>query len=255
MLRFFRQIRKKLVTKDTLNSYALYAIGEILLVVVGILIALQVNNWNEERTMIQLKDQILQDIISDLQADTSQITVLRRNMELRDGNSEYLLGFLTGKFENAEEARLVKAFLEANNLVGFTAITTSYNLLVERGAFNHIKSRTLKEALIDYYEFDTFEKEVQSQKFAYTSNYGKARFDHMPSGLLRENLQNRLNVYPTGNDVTKTTSINWELVKKDKNYMKSLNQVQAMVIAYMYDFNRYNLAQAELFSLIEEELN
>lgn len=255
MLRFFRQIRKKLVIKDTFNSYTLYAIGEILLVVVGILIALQVNNWNEERTMTKIKDQILQDITSDLQADTSQITVLRRNMEVRDRNSEYLLGFLTGKSEKAEEARLVQAFLEANNLVGFTAITTSYNLLVERGAFNYIKSRSLKEALIDYYELDTFENEVQSQKYEYTSNYGEARFDHMPSGLLRENLQNRLNVYPTGSDVTETTTINWEQVKKDKNYMKSLNQVQAMVIVYFYDFNRYSEAQIELFNLIVEELN
>jgi len=49
MIRFFRTIRKKLIEEDNVRKYLLYAIGEILLVVIGILIALQVNNWNEER--------------------------------------------------------------------------------------------------------------------------------------------------------------------------------------------------------------
>jgi len=49
MLRFFRQIRKKLIMPDNVRKYILYALGEILLVVIGILIALQVNTWNQNR--------------------------------------------------------------------------------------------------------------------------------------------------------------------------------------------------------------
>ena len=49
MLRFFRQIRQRLLTENKFSKYLLYAIGEILLVVIGILIALQVDSWNEER--------------------------------------------------------------------------------------------------------------------------------------------------------------------------------------------------------------
>jgi len=47
MLKFFRTIRKKLIEQDNVRKYLLYAVGEILLVVIGILIALQINNWNE----------------------------------------------------------------------------------------------------------------------------------------------------------------------------------------------------------------
>lgn len=49
MIRFFRQIRQRLLTDNKFSKYLLYAVGEILLVVIGILIALQVDNWNEGR--------------------------------------------------------------------------------------------------------------------------------------------------------------------------------------------------------------
>ncbi|TVZ59210.1 hypothetical protein NA63_1737 [Flavobacteriaceae bacterium MAR_2010_105] len=47
MIKFFRKIRRKMLTENKFSKYLLYAIGEILLVVIGILIALQINNWNE----------------------------------------------------------------------------------------------------------------------------------------------------------------------------------------------------------------
>jgi len=49
MFRFFRQFRKNLTGSHQVRRYLLYALGEILLVVLGILIALQVDNWNETR--------------------------------------------------------------------------------------------------------------------------------------------------------------------------------------------------------------
>ncbi|RED44568.1 hypothetical protein DFQ10_103255 [Winogradskyella eximia] len=49
MIKFFRKIRKNLLAKDKTSKYFKYAIGEIFLVVIGILIALQINNWNQKR--------------------------------------------------------------------------------------------------------------------------------------------------------------------------------------------------------------
>jgi uncharacterized membrane-anchored protein YhcB (DUF1043 family) len=49
MIKLFRNLRKKLIEQSKIRNYVLYAIGEILLVVIGILIALQINNWNDRR--------------------------------------------------------------------------------------------------------------------------------------------------------------------------------------------------------------
>jgi hypothetical protein len=73
MLTFFRTIRRKLIEREKLRKYLLYAIGEIMLVVIGILIALQVNNWNESRKAEAISDNILESLKVELMEDRSQI--------------------------------------------------------------------------------------------------------------------------------------------------------------------------------------
>lgn len=59
MLSFFRKIRQKLLSQNRVTQYLAYAIGEIILVVIGILIALQVNNWNENRKNGEIEHKVL----------------------------------------------------------------------------------------------------------------------------------------------------------------------------------------------------
>lgn len=49
MIKFFRKVRQKLLNENKFSKYLIYTIGEIVLLVIGILIALQINNWNEHQ--------------------------------------------------------------------------------------------------------------------------------------------------------------------------------------------------------------
>ena len=71
MLRFFRQIRQRLLTDNKFSKYLLYAVGEILLVVIGILIAIQVDNWNEDRKKEIEISQNLKELKSELESNLS----------------------------------------------------------------------------------------------------------------------------------------------------------------------------------------
>ncbi len=72
MIKFFRKIRQKLLSENRFSKYLLYAIGEIILVVIGILIALQINNWNERRKAKEIEQEILiqfkEDLIGDIES-------------------------------------------------------------------------------------------------------------------------------------------------------------------------------------------
>ena len=66
MIKFFRHIRKSLIEQNKMGKYFKYAIGEIILVVIGILIALQINNWNEARKTKLVELKILKELKEDL---------------------------------------------------------------------------------------------------------------------------------------------------------------------------------------------
>lgn len=75
MLRIFRRLRQKLISEQRMSKYLLYAIGEILLVVIGILIALQVNNWNEVRKLRNKNSENLFSLSQELKSNKEVIGV------------------------------------------------------------------------------------------------------------------------------------------------------------------------------------
>lgn len=73
MFRFFRKIRLNLLSENNLRKYLVYAIGEIVLVVIGILIALQINNWNNQRILDKSEIKSYQDIKQQLSEDKIEL--------------------------------------------------------------------------------------------------------------------------------------------------------------------------------------
>ena len=87
MINFFRRTRRKLAANNQFLEYSRYALGEIVLVVIGILIALQINNWNEDRKKLKLKASYEAALINDLTRDT---LMLRKLIDENKKTLEYL---------------------------------------------------------------------------------------------------------------------------------------------------------------------
>ncbi|PNW27034.1 DUF6090 family protein [Formosa algae] len=74
MIKLFGKIRQKLLSENKFGKYLTYAIGEIVLVVIGILIALQINNWNENRKLQAEITDIYKQIVIDLDNDIDEFS-------------------------------------------------------------------------------------------------------------------------------------------------------------------------------------
>ena len=76
MIKFFRHIRRSLLEQNKMGKYFKYVIGEILLVVIGILIALQISNWNENRENLKKANKYLTEVKHNIETDIRRIDEL-----------------------------------------------------------------------------------------------------------------------------------------------------------------------------------
>lgn len=93
MLKFFRKIRQQLLSENHFSKYLLYALGEVLLVVIGILIALQINNWNAKRMERIQERQILLQLQQEYQDNRQQILDKISLRNTMSASAKKLLGY------------------------------------------------------------------------------------------------------------------------------------------------------------------
>lgn len=133
------------------RNYFLYAVGEILLVIVGILIALQVNNWNQERLEQQRVRRYAHALISDLQADIKMVEPIVRmiNASLRNMSQldEYTRGRRLDQYDNLDLWQLTSD-------VGYRAYEwhrATFEQMKSAGTLEDIRNFDLVRKITAYY--------------------------------------------------------------------------------------------------------
>ena len=151
MLTLLRKIRKSFIESGAATKYILYATGEILLVMVGILLALQVNNWNEERLSRKNEKAVLSRLIKDLNWDYEKQTWID-NMYADQLEDLVFFKSLMDKSElTKEEVSSVMPYWGAS-ILDLNPRTTSYQEMVNTGKLYDLTNETLVEQIINYYK-------------------------------------------------------------------------------------------------------
>jgi hypothetical protein len=143
MLRFFRQIRQRLLTGNKSSKYLLYAVGEILLVVIGILIALQIDTWNEERKLRIEEKILLRQLIDDYSANLEQLDNKIAIRKVLIHSSQELLTY----FDDPKSANKDSVLSKLGNLGLTLTFDPIDNDLVASGKISIIQNRKLKALL------------------------------------------------------------------------------------------------------------
>ncbi|MFH6767308.1 DUF6090 family protein [Gaetbulibacter aquiaggeris] len=176
MIKFFRKIRQKLLSENKFSKYLLYAVGEILLVIIGILIALSINNWNEHRKLKIEEQSSLKDLRGEV---ASNIEALEHALKFHQISYETALKFGNlfdnrAAFEVMPDSVFRDEFFKMVNANTFDPRLGILNSLISSGKINNISNKELmyslssledqiKDALEDQEKIDnTFDDYIRS---------------------------------------------------------------------------------------------
>ena len=149
MIRIFSNMRRAQLQESKLVRYAYYAIGEIFLVVIGILIALQVNTWNEDRKARAFEQVMLQEIRENVRVNLERFRSLERRLQTSDAGIHLFLEE-SAKSEPDRE-QLVRLFSLMNNGIVFTFNRGAYESL-KAGGLDRLANRELRSELVDHFD-------------------------------------------------------------------------------------------------------
>jgi len=150
MIKLFRKIRQKLLSENKFSKYLIYAIGEIVLVVIGILIALQVNNWNEIRKFNKEGVKIMQELKSEF--SDNRIFLKERIKFLDNANNcvRTVLGFMNKESAEIQQTNIDSIINKSLQYGNYNPANSTILELISSGKLNLIKNNSLKKNLFKW---------------------------------------------------------------------------------------------------------
>ena len=150
MIKFFRQIRYQLMSENKTGKYFKYAIGEIILVVIGILIALQINNWNEGRKSEKRSINYMKSLIIDLKTDVNEFN---QNIKSYETDIIEIESILTSNDYKQLEVDSIMHLVVEYYLIDKTTKQT-YEKIKNEGLLESLGSENVNKAINDYYNLN-----------------------------------------------------------------------------------------------------
>ena len=209
MIKFFRKIRYDLMEKNKAGKYLKYAIGEIVLVVIGILIALGINNLNENRKDRNLERNYIQELKTDLLRDSTSISAMlsQSNEQLRakyllhkylieytdfvflDNNLDLYPDFIkTHHYDEDSLALYFQIQWASKSQYPFNPITTTIDEMKGIGKIGIIKNQRIRRSIIETYNsYESYTVNYENQYQKTLGEIHKLIFDEIPALYTMDN--------------------------------------------------------------------
>ena len=150
MIKFFRNIRKKLAEQNKVAPYLRYAIGEIVLVVIGILIALQINNWNEDYKNSKKERGYLINLQQDLTSDSLKLSEIKHDLDLAVKSKRRFVKILEGQ-NTTNDSLIVYVNNQIDLLLDFVPNSSTFDELKNSNGLNLISNPQIKRQIVTLY--------------------------------------------------------------------------------------------------------
>jgi hypothetical protein len=167
MIKFFRKIRYNLMEENKTGKYFKYAIGEILLVVIGILIALSINNWNETLIKSNEETTVLANIHQEFKENKVQLDTVLKSHKLAYISCAKIISLFPIKSKPVPVVldSLSKHMWDSYGGYTFNPSQSSINALISTSSFDIIKDENLRDLLISWSDLlEDYKEEEQSSK-------------------------------------------------------------------------------------------
>lgn len=148
MIQLFRKIRQNLLSEGKTGKYFQYAVGEIVLVVIGILIALQINNWNDIRKNSKAESQYYCKLLEDFELDRTQLVSVKESIDLSIENTNEAL--LTLDAGNKDRHYLMNKYVSAVRRDIYVPHNKTFEELIYSGNLKIISDQEVKNVLLQY---------------------------------------------------------------------------------------------------------
>ena len=242
MIGFFRKIRKQLADDNKPLKYARYAIGEIMLVVVGILIALQINNWNQNKNEQNKIKEYAVSLIQDLEGDIKMASEIQRQNEEIVARIDSLKQYtLNRKIEDMSNFALLYFTLNKPHRP-YTWKRTTITELKNSCALGLIKNDSLSKLISEYdaytYHLDDdfindriqFEKATDLSVSVVNQNYPNL-FEFSEKLLPNDNA--RENNFFESKEYIEAKSIDLGLITKDLEQIQEMTNSYSVLMRYL----------------------
>ena len=176
MIKFFQKIRQNLLIQNKTGKYLKYAFGEIILVVIGILIALQINNWNEGRKADRSEDKALVALKHEFEQNIERLQFICTERDSALAERRVYYDIITNDTIPAK----TKAEADVNGFFGgsWAVQNTVLNGLVNSGAIDNIKNDSLKKLLTlwpNYVNIWSYEEDKYNSMKEKRNDYERTR--------------------------------------------------------------------------------